>query len=131
MSTIRNNVLIIDDNGVNNFICQNLVENYLPTCSVMVLESSTSSLEYLSDHHQDTLLIFLDLQMPVLDGWDVLDSIQKAKISAPVAIITSSIQPEDEQKVQNYQEILDFIVKPLTADKIQKSLDLTIAKFKT
>lgn len=68
-------------------------------------------------------LLFLDLNMPVLDGYQVLQAIQSQQIPVKVVVVSGDIQPEAHERVKSYGA-LDFIKKPVSADKLQEILQL-------
>lgn len=70
-------------------------------------------------------MILLDINMPVLDGWGFLDEFIKIPIDQKIIIyiITSSIDPTDSQKVKHYEEVSNYIIKPITVDKLKSILN--------
>ena len=60
-------------------------------------------------------LILLDLNMPVMDGWEFLDAFAALHLPKRVCIcvLTSSIHPEDLEKSQSYEEVKGYFTKPL------------------
>ncbi len=67
-------------------------------------------------------LIMVDLNMPVMDGWQFLDAFSSLdiKTSPLVFIVSSSIDPIDLRKAKNYPLVREFVVKPLTALKLKE-----------
>ena len=67
-------------------------------------------------------LILLDLNMPIMDGWQFLDEFIKVENSKKITlyIVSSSIDPADSEKAKQYEQITDFIVKPITKDALTK-----------
>ena len=67
-------------------------------------------------------LILLDLNMPIMDGWQFLDEFVKIENSKKITlyIVSSSIDPADSEKAKQYEQITDFIVKPITKDALTK-----------
>ena len=65
-------------------------------------------------------LILLDLNMPIMDGWQFLDEFVKIENSKKITlyIVSSSIDPADAEKAKQYEQITDFIVKPITKDAL-------------
>jgi len=71
-------------------------------------------------------VILFDLNMPGLSGWDFIDEFKTLNFEKPIPtfIFTSSIDPNDKQRSFQYEEIKDFITKPLTKQKLDKILRL-------
>lgn len=59
-------------------------------------------------------LIFLDINMPGLSGWQVLDKLTELKLDGKISviIITSSIEQAEKEKSKQYGQIIDFWIKP-------------------
>lgn len=93
---------------------------------VVNFTESSSFLNYLNnnknDHSNLPDIIFLDLNMPETDGWDILDHINNNynsyKKDIKVYIVTVSIRRADREKALSYNFVQDFISKPLYRDKI-------------
>lgn len=71
-------------------------------------------------------LIMVDLNMPVMDGWQFLDAFSNldANKQPLVFIVSSSIDPSDLRKAKNYPLVKEFVVKPLTAQKLKELLSV-------
>jgi CheY-like chemotaxis protein len=69
-------------------------------------------------------IILLDLNMPIMDGWQFLDEFIKipSKKKVTIYIVSSSIDPVDLSKVNKYDAVSNYIVKPITVDKLQEML---------
>lgn len=72
-------------------------------------------------------LIFLDLEMPRMDGWQFIDEfMMKYADRLPetkIVIVTSSINPEHFSRKENYEVVLDFIHKPFTAKHLEELME--------
>lgn len=70
-------------------------------------------------------IIFLDLNMPIMDGWQFLDEFTKIPLEQEVTIyiVTSSIDPADRKRAGKYEKVSNFIVKPIEVDHLQEILD--------
>ena len=67
-------------------------------------------------------MVFLDLTMPEMDGYQVLQHIKEEALKAVVIVISADIQPEARERVLKYGA-LDFIKKPINPDKLREVLD--------
>lgn len=65
------------------------------------------------------ILVFLDLNMPLMDGWQVLQKLQEQQAkNIFVVVITSSIDPNDQKRARTYPMVIDFITKPILMEDI-------------
>ena len=114
-------VLLIDDNDIDNFINERMITTTNFSESVVVKSSAESALEYLKKNaespEQLPQVIFLDLNMPVIDGFGFLsqyetlpDSIKKF---SRIIVLSSSISPEDINRASTNQYVVKYINKPL------------------
>ena len=71
-------------------------------------------------------LILLDLNMPVMDGWEFLDAFTAHSWRKPVCVcvLTSSIQPEDIEKAKSYKEVKGYFSKPLDTNLLDRMVQL-------
>lgn len=65
----------------------------------------------------EPILLFLDLNMPEINGWEVLDFISAETFPNPifVIIVTSSVRQEDRNKAKDYDSVIEFVTKPIKA----------------
>lgn len=70
-------------------------------------------------------LILLDLNMPIMDGWEFLDAFIQipCKQKITLYIITSSIDDEDIKKAKTYSNVSNYILKPVTIDGLKAILE--------
>lgn len=125
VSTCADIVLLVDDNDIDLFINKKVLEFNNFSKKTIALTSVKEALEYLKNADQATLpqLIFLDLNMPVLDGFDFLNEYsglpEDIINNTSVIILTSSNNPNDKDKVELKSEVLYFLSKPLNEEKLQ------------
>lgn len=124
------NVLLIDDDEITNYINSMLIKAAAATENVHMALNGKEALNYLKKHCSNKpsdeycpMLIFLDLNMPIMDGFEflekftTLDDIHKEGL--PVYVLTSSENTKDISKANKYG-ISGYVSKPLTRDKIDK-----------
>ncbi|HYG40254.1 MAG TPA: response regulator [Cytophagales bacterium] len=122
------NILIIDDDPFSNFMTKNLILNMKASDQVFIAENGTDGLSLLKDgfaHVACPELVFLDLNMPVMDGIGFLEKYEgdtQLKGKNKIVMLTSSVNAKDIQKVMNFN-IAGFISKPLTAAKFEKLME--------
>ena len=115
-------VMLVDDNDTDNFISKRIIEITKFASEVEVKNSGKSALEYLDEHkdNQDRLpdIIFLDINMPIVDGFVFLYEFEKfndtIKNKCKVIILSSSDNKRDIDKIVNNDHVIKFITKPLT-----------------
>jgi CheY-like chemotaxis protein len=115
-------VMLVDDNDTDNFISRRIIEITKFADEVVIKNSGKSALEYLEDHktNQNKLpnLIFLDINMPIVDGFVFLYEFEKfdysIKDKCKVIILSSSDNKRDIDKIVNNDHVIKFITKPLT-----------------
>lgn len=123
-----NVVCIIEDNPASVFWIRELMEEVDFTNKILVYNDGKSAIDQLTDIVIDKTqapdLIFLDLNMPVMDGWEFLEEFIKITPSKKILIyiLTSSVDPEDTIKAKKYEAISGYIVKPITEDDLKKIL---------
>lgn len=128
MATVINCILLIDDDAVTNMIHKKAIEKAYCTNQIQVVSSAEEALLYLgregiyADQEQYPFpdLIFLDINMPGLSGWDFLeefknlsDEIRRALI---IVMLSTSVNPDDVNKAKTIKEVSGFKNKPLTTD---------------
>ncbi|AWW30771.1 response regulator [Echinicola strongylocentroti] len=119
-------VLLIDDDEPTNFINEIILKRTGQVESIVAVQSGMAALEYLnnvnSDENTRPELIFLDINMPGISGWDFLEEYKKLphhqKAKNVIVMLTTSLNPDDDEKAKTFQEISEYHSKPLTYEKI-------------
>ena len=115
-------VMLVDDNETDNFISKRIIEITKFAARIEVKNSGKSALDYLNDHQDSPEnlpdLIFLDINMPIVDGFVFLYEFEKfnyaVKDKCKVIILSSSDNKRDIDKIINNDHVIKFITKPLT-----------------
>ncbi len=115
-------VMLVDDNDIDNFISKRIIEITKFAARVEVTSSGQDALEYLRANQfkleNIPTIIFLDINMPVVDGFIFLYEFDKfseqLKNKCKIIILSSSDNKRDIAKIINDNYVTKFITKPLT-----------------
>jgi CheY-like chemotaxis protein len=122
-------IFLIDDDVLVNFLNLETIKDSYPDINVRSFESATEALESIKQlvnilNSSLPQLILLDINMPVMDGWEFLDEFdqlpQHLLNHCKVIIHTSSIDPRDIEKAKSYPAVIDYITKPLNIQTMSK-----------
>jgi CheY-like chemotaxis protein len=121
-------VLLVDDNDTDNFISKRIIEITGFAHRVEVKNSGKSALEYLRENQNDPQnvpgIIFLDINMPIVDGFVFLYEFEKfselVRNKCKVIILSSSDNKRDIDKIVNNNHVIKFITKPLTEVSLEE-----------
>ena len=115
-------ILVIDDDSIDAFIHEEVLRQHVPTAEIVTCMDSRSALDRIRADHADIDLILMDINMPVLSGWDLIESMRESGIHTPVLMVSSSNHPRDLSRVDASELIQAFIPKPLTTEKLETYL---------
>lgn len=121
-------VFIVDDDPITVTICERTMQVTEFAHDIISFQDGREALQYLKHAIKEFKslpdTIFLDLNMPGMNGWEFLDHFQKLNFSgqpAPdVYILSSSVDPSEEVKGYSYKYVKGFISKPLTSVKLEE-----------
>lgn len=120
-----NCIYIVEDDSVASFVIKKVIGQKMGIGSCMVLPNGKLALEKLRSGEIDPDLIFLDINMPIMDGWEFLDAcIEENRDTIPVFLLSSSINPADKARAMNYSQVHGFLSKPFTSQKLDDVLSL-------
>lgn len=119
------NVWLIDDDEVFVFLTKKLIARSELEVTVKTYINGQDAIEQLQSLAQDENalpdIILLDLNMPVMDGWEFLKAYEEISFSNPnkihLYIVTSSISPYEVERAKQIPAVQEFIVKPMVKDK--------------
>jgi len=129
-----NCILVIDDDEPTNFFTRMILEDTGYADHIMTVQSGQEALEYLAKSENPACdenlypspdLIFLDINMPAMNGWEFLEEYRKINVKHRIIMVmlTTSLFPEDKSKAEKTPEISGFENKPITAEKIKAVLE--------
>lgn len=127
MSARFENVLLIDDNEINNVMHERLIEIAGFGQNIAVMPSGVDALEYFKTVVANDLskvpdVIFLDIRMPIIDGFGFMDEYVKLapeiNTKPKVIMLSSTLDEQDYGRAKEFPQIINFLVKPLSVDKL-------------
>ncbi|HMP99560.1 MAG TPA: response regulator [Cyclobacteriaceae bacterium] len=124
-------IMLIDDNEIDNLINQKMIEAADISNIIFTHTGAKSAIEFLRnieklDVAEEVLpdVIFLDIDMPLMDGFQFLDEFEKlnnsTKAKCKIIMLTSSINPQDVSKSKKYPAVKQYINKPLAHESLVK-----------
>ena len=118
----------IDDDPLNNYINSRTLNYHFPKVSSRVFEDAGLAIEKITkpDERLPTV-IFLDINMPQINGWEFLDQLSEVSISSHIYILSSSIDPSDHKKAMSYKMVKGFYSKPLEKEMIDAVISSLLA----
>lgn len=117
-------VLLIDDDPIFHIIFTRMIKKVQPGITVNSFSNGNNGLEYLNQNYSsdNQYVILLDINMPIINGWQFLDIIRKKGIALNnnicIYILTSSTDLDDEEQSKTYNFVKDIISKPLTVQSL-------------
>lgn len=123
-------ILLVDDDETTNFINEMMIAEMGVAEQILQARNGKEGLDLLQEkvkqEHLLPELILLDVNMPVMDGFDFLEAYQEMDIpgkpSVIIIMLTTSLNPSDVERAKN-AKIVDYLNKPLTQQSLQKILE--------
>ena len=120
-------ILVIDDNPTDRYIAKRMAEKHHFAEEIVLQESALEALEYIRSlediPHLLPQFIFLDINMPGMNGYEFLDEHTRLseiiKINCIIMMVTTSIHPDDLKRAENNPSVIRFLNKPLDKEKLE------------
>ncbi|MDO1512634.1 response regulator [Maribacter confluentis] len=124
---------IIDDDPIFIYGTKRIMKEVDFAETILVFNNGQEAVEGLMEISQSGELmpevIFLDLNMPIMNGWEFLDEYKNLPNhnteKTIIYIISSSVDPRDLERVKNYEQVNNYILKPITPDDLSNILKAT------
>jgi two-component system, NarL family, nitrate/nitrite response regulator NarL len=130
MDKMVNKTVLIDDSDIDLFIQRRFLEVYNFSNHLVSYKSAAEALEWLSNTNGDVPpdVIFLDLNMPEMDGFEFLKTFEKLPSAilknAKIVVLTSSNSLKDREMAFENKNVIQFITKPLKQSDIEELQEL-------
>ena len=124
-------ICIIDDDDIYQFTITKTLETEKIAKKILVFNDGEEAINFLIDNISNSEeipdLIFLDINMPIMDGFEFLEEFVslKPKVGKKIQIymVSSSVDPVDRDRAAKISEVSDYIVKPIESNKIATILE--------
>lgn len=125
-------ILCVDDDPITLMLCKMVIKKALFSNEIVTAKNGEEALNYFNklkeinpegEFEKTPQLIFLDLNMPVMGGWEFLELFNTNDYSQynsiKVIILSSTIDPEDLVKSKKYPMVIDFLSKPISREMLE------------
>ena len=129
---IEYSFIVIDDSELDSFVIQKVIQHTYKGVSIKTFHNGLDAIEIIRDHSESDehpTIVFLDLQMPVMDGPKFIEEFEKLPVKIQndyvivvLSILSSATYPVDMLRIRNYVSVNSVIEKPLTKEKLIKLL---------
>lgn len=124
--------ILIDDDPLNNLLSEMNIEEVFPDAKIMAFTEPKKGLDYIltnfNNPGEGKSILFLDLNMPKMTGWEFMVQFEKAdtivKEQLLIYILSSSVNPVDLEKAKVNPYVICFIEKPLTKEVLNSIASL-------
>ena len=121
-------ILLIDDDFTTNFLHQKIISKTEIDAPVEVTNNASEGIDKLLELNETIndrsalVLVFLDLNMPLLDGWGFLEIFKEMKLNFQIHlfIVSASINPDDKTRAKSYPQVNGYLQKHLTVSTFRK-----------
>ena len=118
-------VLVVDDDKMVSLLHSKAISISGIHNNPKIFYNGLEAFDFVKSEPNSRYVVLLDINMPVMDGWDFLDKVAEELPSTELAVIivTSSIDKSDKVKANTYSVIKEFVEKPLTVNKVKSFED--------
>ena len=126
MGKLLKSILLIDDDEATNFFHKLIIREAKCTERVDIATDGKKALDYLTAAAKGLNpipdLIFLDINMPIMDGWEFLEHYHSLQLDnkkqIALVILSASLNPDDRKKALSYPEVSGFRNKPMNVEML-------------
>lgn len=118
------NLLVIDDDDINIFIIKKIVEKTGYNIDMTAKSNGQLAIDFLKETLANATslpdLILIDINMPIMNGWEFVEAYEALGIPKPIDlyILSSSVYENDIEKTKSYNNVKGFISKPLSMERL-------------
>lgn len=126
---------VVDDDKIFTYLLKRIIEKAKIAREIIFFENGRDAIDYLTSHKEDALklpqLILLDINMPILDGWQFLNEYGKLKPDVPqpisICMMSSSSEVEDYDRAMDSGHVMDYLQKPVQIPSLKEVTDRVLS----
>lgn len=133
MTNTVKTVLLVDDDAITNYLHNRvLTKTDLASSEIIIANDGQHGIETLLGLNEtlknknDKVVVFLDINMPVMDGWGFLNTLEENKdkinFTIHLYVLSSSINSDDQERAESNSLVAKYLKKPLNVDVIESLL---------
>lgn len=118
-------VLLVEDDPITIMVCDRIIKMSTFSDKVVSCENGRVALDHLfllKETNEMPDIIFLDINMPIMNGWDFLEEFERVKHQFKtlprVYLLSSTVDPEDYSRAKKFPIVQNFISKPLSKEAL-------------
>ncbi len=115
-----NKIMVIDDSKTEQFLNEVIIEKFNPDIEFVQAYDGREGLDKITEMSVLPDLILLDINMPGMNGFEFVEKFSELEYSTKIIMLSSSEQTKDRDKALSYSCVEDYILKPLSEEKIRK-----------
>ena len=132
MSLVQHSVCLIDDDKIYQFTARKMLEATGMAKQIQSCYDGSEALSFFSgENSKDAAnlpdVIFLDINMPIMNGWEFLEEYEKLSNQFPknmlLYVVSSSVDDAEIRRSKQYGSVTDYMVKPITRMRYQELLE--------
>lgn len=128
-------IALVDDDKIFQLTTLRTIQAANLTDKILQFENGEEALQFLKEHasESETLpdFIFLDINMPYVDGWMFLEDYATLKFNLKkeisIYMVSSSIDPKDVNRAKRNEDVREYVIKPVSREKLIELLKKAVA----
>ena len=129
-ATPQPNILLVEDSEDDAFFFRRALKKVAISCDVVHVWDGGAAASYLKEHQYQPHLVFLDLKIPVLNGFEVLKWVKDQDLKGPleIVILSGSDDPRDIASAREFG-VSDYLVKPVSIEELTQKIQAWREKY--
>lgn len=128
----KKNICLIDDDEVYQFLCKKTIEKSQLVKNIMIFSNGKDAIDFFLENATNITnlpdVIFLDIDMPLMDGWQFLEEYIPLKLDIKkeiiIYIVTSSSHPSDVSHAKEISDVTGYLIKPITTESFNAIMNV-------